>query len=300
MFPATLAAWLISNTALSNVDAYGTVSVPGTKVLHFPAGSVEINFATNSAGGQGGSLFIPSMSLGVASASGSGQQPTLKQTSSSASTFGSQTRGLVFSMHVPRSGDYKVNATGDTSAYVNPELLFGRASPDGMIFELAGIVLGSMVLIAIVAGRFVGRSDPSPTGVASLAPIPASTQFATQSSVSTAQADGLPNGQSPSEFLTALSVSMKAAGEAGQGAASATPPGAVAPKQPRPGPPAKQPRPGQPAKQPRSAAASQAARAGAADQGAHLDELSQLADLHDRGVLTDAEFAAEKAKILGA
>jgi hypothetical protein len=25
----------------------------------------------------------------------------------------------------------------------------------------------------------------------------------------------------------------------------------------------------------------------------------QLADLHDRGALTDAEFAAEKAKILG-
>lgn len=261
MFPATLAAWLISNTALSNVDAYGTVSVPGTKVLHFPAGSVEINFATNSAGGQGGSFFIPSLTLGVVSASGSGPQPTLKQTSSSTSTFGSQTRGVVFSMHVPRSGDYKVNATGDMSAYVTPELLFGRASPDGMIFELAGIVLGSMVLIAIVAGRFVGRSDPSPTGVAALAPIPATTPFA-QSSFSTAQASGLPNGQSPSEFLTALSVSMKAAGEA-EGAASATPPGA-------------------------------------ADQGAQLDELSQLADLHDRGVLTDAEFAAEKAKILGA
>ena len=30
-----------------------------------------------------------------------------------------------------------------------------------------------------------------------------------------------------------------------------------------------------------------------------LDRLQQLADLHDRGVLSDAEFAAEKAKILG-
>jgi len=29
------------------------------------------------------------------------------------------------------------------------------------------------------------------------------------------------------------------------------------------------------------------------------DRLQRLADLHDRGVLTDAEFAAEKAKILG-
>jgi len=31
---------------------------------------------------------------------------------------------------------------------------------------------------------------------------------------------------------------------------------------------------------------------------ARLDRLEQLADLHDRGVLTDAELAAEKAKIL--
>jgi hypothetical protein len=29
-----------------------------------------------------------------------------------------------------------------------------------------------------------------------------------------------------------------------------------------------------------------------------LDRLQRLADLHDRGVLTDAEFTAEKAKIL--
>lgn len=29
------------------------------------------------------------------------------------------------------------------------------------------------------------------------------------------------------------------------------------------------------------------------------EELSQLADLHDRGVLSDEEFAAEKAKLIG-
>ena len=30
-----------------------------------------------------------------------------------------------------------------------------------------------------------------------------------------------------------------------------------------------------------------------------LDRLSKLADLHDRGVLTDAEFEAQKHKLLG-
>ena len=35
-----------------------------------------------------------------------------------------------------------------------------------------------------------------------------------------------------------------------------------------------------------------------AASGDHLDRLQQLADLRDRGALTDAEFAAEKARIL--
>jgi hypothetical protein len=39
-----------------------------------------------------------------------------------------------------------------------------------------------------------------------------------------------------------------------------------------------------------------ASAAPAAD--ARIDHLQELADLHDRGVLTDAEFAEEKARIL--
>jgi hypothetical protein len=46
-------------------------------------------------------------------------------------------------------------------------------------------------------------------------------------------------------------------------------------------------------------AAEQAAPAApAGGSQARLDQLKQLADLHDRGVLNDVEFAAEKAKIL--
>ena len=38
----------------------------------------------------------------------------------------------------------------------------------------------------------------------------------------------------------------------------------------------------------------------AASQADPAQQLSQLADLHDRGVLSDDEFAAQKAKLLGA
>jgi Phospholipase_D-nuclease N-terminal/Short C-terminal domain len=41
-----------------------------------------------------------------------------------------------------------------------------------------------------------------------------------------------------------------------------------------------------------------ASRTGSAANG--VAALSQLADLHDRGKLTDSEFAAEKARLLGA
>jgi membrane protease subunit (stomatin/prohibitin family) len=47
----------------------------------------------------------------------------------------------------------------------------------------------------------------------------------------------------------------------------------------------------------------QAAQAAAGAQAAAApdptDKLTKLADLHDRGVLSDEEFATQKAKILG-
>ena len=46
------------------------------------------------------------------------------------------------------------------------------------------------------------------------------------------------------------------------------------------------------------AAAAPAAAAGGMNQ-AVLDQLRQLGDLHAQGILTDEEFAAQKAKLLG-
>lgn len=48
----------------------------------------------------------------------------------------------------------------------------------------------------------------------------------------------------------------------------------------------------QPQQQPAPAAAAPAS-------SATVDQLKQLADLHQQGVLTDSEFAAAKAKLLG-
>jgi hypothetical protein len=47
------------------------------------------------------------------------------------------------------------------------------------------------------------------------------------------------------------------------------------------------------------APASPAAPAAASSGGSDLDQLEKLADLHAKGILTDEEFAAKKAQILG-
>jgi Short C-terminal domain len=46
-------------------------------------------------------------------------------------------------------------------------------------------------------------------------------------------------------------------------------------------------------------AGSPAVLSGAPASGDVADQLTKFADLHDRGVLTDAEFATQKAKLLG-
>jgi hypothetical protein len=50
---------------------------------------------------------------------------------------------------------------------------------------------------------------------------------------------------------------------------------------------------------PAPVAAAPAPAAAAPDQGAVIEQLRQLGELHQQGILTDEEFAAQKAKLLG-
>ncbi|HEY6399354.1 MAG TPA: SHOCT domain-containing protein [Solirubrobacteraceae bacterium] len=240
-----LAAFILANTALSQIDAYGTVSVPGTKVVHLPADEVDISFATNSAS-TGGSFYTPGMDLKVTPASGSGMNPTITDSSGSASTIGSQTHARVWKMQVPNPGGYRITVDGNTSAYINPQLLFGQSPPDGLIVKLGVIALGGLVLVIILSGMVAKRADVR----ARVAPV-LGTDF------------GAPPGMT---FTTpGITVRTPSNGETvatfGLGATASGPQ--------------------------------------VVGQATQLDELAKLADLHERGVLTDAEFATEKARILG-
>jgi hypothetical protein len=50
---------------------------------------------------------------------------------------------------------------------------------------------------------------------------------------------------------------------------------------------------------PAPVAAAPAPAPAAPDQGAVIEQLRQLGELHQQGILTDEEFAAQKAKLLG-
>jgi Short C-terminal domain len=245
-FIGALAAFILANTALSRIDANGTVPVPGTSVLHLPAGEVDISFATNSAVANGGSFYTPGMDLKVAPVSESGASPTITDSSGGASTIGSRTSARVWKMQVPTAGDYRVTVDGNASAYINPKLLFGQSPPGGLIVKLGLIALGGLGLLIILSGMVAKRADrragPAPVAGNGFAAAPGMTFMAPGITVSAP-----PNGTAAASFgVGSAAPGLEALGEA-----------------------------------------------------AHLDELSKLADLHERGVLSDAEFAAEKAKILG-
>jgi len=80
---------------------------------------------------------------------------------------------------------------------------------------------------------------------------------------------------------------------AGQQLFTPASPGAAAPAPPGPpGPPA------QPASPARSAAPAQPPPQAADDEGSWISQLRKLADLHDQGVLSDADYEAAKRRVL--
>jgi hypothetical protein len=80
---------------------------------------------------------------------------------------------------------------------------------------------------------------------------------------------------------------------AGQQMFTPASPGAAAPAPPGPpGPPA------QPVSPARSAAPAQPPPQAADDEGSWISQLRKLADLHDQGVLSDADYEAAKRRVL--
>jgi hypothetical protein len=248
---------IINANALSNKAAYGYVDVPGSTVLHLPAGNINVEFAefVPGAGNQTPDVYWPSdMTLSVTPSGGGATAPALTKsigTSTKESAYNTNAGIDFYKLQVSDAGRYKLTAHGSTDGQnINAKFLFGYGPPVPplLIYAIVALIelggLGMWLLFKRSRGESAMPNRIRGKAAAAPAPAPVTPQ---------------PHRQ-----------------------------------QPKPAVPTRLTPPPQHQLKPRTAPKA-AASNGKADP---LDRLQKLADLHDRGVLTDAEFDAEKSKIL--
>lgn len=162
-----IVAQIVNANALSDIgDAtkYGSVAVPGSAVLRFPAGSMEV--LVSRFGGSGSPDAPPGLELHVRPVGGDGPAATLTrdrgtQFGSGGSNGQNGSSGIsyrrIFRLDVPHTGSYDVTATGarPNDGY---RLGFGNGPPYSAwtIWKLTGIAM--LVVLALwFAARALGR-----------------------------------------------------------------------------------------------------------------------------------------------
>jgi hypothetical protein len=146
--------------AFSNEDAYGRVDIPAHKVLHFPAGEVDIAFDTtvNNSGQRPGFGFtVPPLTVGVHPVGG-GPHPSIKKDRGASITVNGDAHERVWRMQIQRAGDYHVSAHGRVEEYVSPQLMFGTETSVASVALPGVLVVAVMLLAALFAGSIAKRS----------------------------------------------------------------------------------------------------------------------------------------------
>ena len=118
-----------SNIVWGEPDQYGKVPIPGSKVVHLPAGTTDASVAVilPGRGNETPTLPLPDdLSLTVAGATVTRH---LGDTSN-AMADGADTQRKAFEVDVPRAGDYRVSVRGRIGFFAaNPSLWLGHGPP---------------------------------------------------------------------------------------------------------------------------------------------------------------------------
>jgi hypothetical protein len=150
---ATLVAFMpVGLLASSNIvwgedNQYGRVAIPGTKVIHIPAGQVTVSVAVALPGRGNGTptLRLPNCGFDIEAVDG-GSIPKVTEDigdSNNANDDLDDTQRQVWRMSVARTADYKITTHGDFTGYgVNPELWFGHTAgmPGVYVLPLSALV----------------------------------------------------------------------------------------------------------------------------------------------------------------
>jgi hypothetical protein len=141
-----------SNIVWGEPNQYGRVDVPGTAVVHLPAGTVEVTAAVYIVGKGNETVDVPlpdDLSVTVTPAGGSAPVTVTPDVGSSGNTMDAHHNSVrrVYRVAVPADGDYTVSASGDfTGIGIHPQLWFGHGPPlPGTYVPVIG--LGIVVLV---------------------------------------------------------------------------------------------------------------------------------------------------------
>lgn len=153
-------AWYLLGGFPRDHDRYGSVSVPGQRVVELPAGDVRVNFE-NDTTGDGDTRHIqdrpPGMTVRVSPAAG-GEAIEVKNVpgwlfSSISGDRGHEPFGKV---EIPRRGNYRVRVTEDQSRRVEPAASRTapgtESGPEIALGERPWSPLDSLLVGAILAG----------------------------------------------------------------------------------------------------------------------------------------------------
>lgn len=162
-FLAIIVAAFVVSHFLGGGDAakYGKVDIGTSKVLHLPAGTVDVGYAGHgqTLNGSPQSLYVPpDLALGVAPAA-SGTSPSVRrQEAQCCERFNDGNFNMKigeWKVAVPTDGDYRVTAGGTAPPPEGGELIVG--SPPQLSLPAIWIVAGAALALLVVAWVLTGR-----------------------------------------------------------------------------------------------------------------------------------------------
>ena len=176
-----------SNLVWGEDNQYGIVRVPGAKVVHLPAGDVDVSAAVDIVGKGNETVDLPlpkHLTLALTPVDDVAQAVVKRSIggSTNADGDGVNTQRRVWEVHVPSAGDFRVKTRGNfLGVGVNPQLWFGHGPPiPGTYVPLIAVVLTFVGWIAlyVIQPRLRGRREqtagpapPSGDAEASLAEL---------------------------------------------------------------------------------------------------------------------------------
>jgi hypothetical protein len=125
---ATIIGWFVALFAFNNSAKYGTIPIPGSAVVHLPAGEVDLSLDTQvtSFGGSHSSVSVPIPTLTTSVVPvGGGRVPGYENSVGGTTSVNSDAHRRFAKIDVPTAGKYRVQVSGDVNGFIEPELELG-------------------------------------------------------------------------------------------------------------------------------------------------------------------------------